>query len=121
MTSLDSRVLTPRVPWRAIALAAVLIALLMAAVRRVVGTQPRLPAPFGLARNGLIAYAADGDIFTVDPATDVTTAVVVGPETDLEPKFSLDGTRLVLSDDRKEEPAVGGCTSHTPTAPRSPC
>ena len=99
-------VLSPRLPWRAIAMAAVLIALLMAAAAVLVGTQPRLPAPFGVARNGLIAYAADGDIFTVDPATDVTTAVVVGPETDLEPKFSLDGTRLVF--ERRPEGRAGG-------------
>jgi len=86
-------------------MAAVLIALLLAAAAVLVGTQPRLPTPFGVARNGLSAYAADGDIFTVDPATNVATAVVTGPETDLEPRFSLDGTRLVF--ERRPEGEVG--------------
>jgi dipeptidyl aminopeptidase/acylaminoacyl peptidase len=97
-------VLTPRLPWRAIAVAAALIALLLATAAVLIGTQPRLPAPFGVARNGLIAYAADGDIYTVDPATGVTTAVLTGPESDLAPKFSLDGTQLVF----ERRPEGGG-------------
>ena len=60
-------VLAPRLPWRAISLAAVMVALLLAAAAVFIGTQPRLPAPFGLARNGLIAYDAGGDIYTADP------------------------------------------------------
>ena len=31
----------------------------------------KLPPPFGLARNGLVVYAQDGDIYTADPATGV--------------------------------------------------
>ena len=52
-----------------------------------------VPAPFGLARNGVIAYA-DGDIYTADPATGITTAIVTGTQEDVDPVFSPDGTRL---------------------------
>ena len=87
----------PRVPWRAIGLGLALIALLIAmAVAAYVGSQTRLPAPFGVARNGLVAYAADGDIFTADPVTGAAKAIVSGPDTDLGPRWSLDGTHIVF-------------------------
>jgi dipeptidyl aminopeptidase/acylaminoacyl peptidase len=60
------------------------------------GTQPRLPAPYGPAANGQIAFASEGDIFTVDPETGVTTAIVTGAENDTDPAWSLDGTRIVF-------------------------
>ena len=95
-------VLAPRLPWRSIALAvAVLLALLAAAILYV-GSQQRVPAPFGPARNGLIAYSAGGDIYTADPVTGTATAVITGPETDRGPRFSLDGTHIAferLADD----------------------
>ncbi len=57
-------------PWRAIGLALVLIAVLLAAAVAISGTQQTpVPAPFGLARNGVIAWYADGDIYTADPVT----------------------------------------------------
>ena len=57
------------VPWRTIALLAALVLLLAAAVALYVGSRPRLPAPFGPAANGLVAYAEIGEIWTVDPVT----------------------------------------------------
>ena len=60
------------------------------------GAQPRLPAPYGPAANGRVAFAAEGDIFTVDPETGVATAIVTGPETDNDPVWSRDGTRFVF-------------------------
>lgn len=90
-------VLAPRLPMRAIGMALILIAVLVAALAAaLVATQPRLPLPFGIARNGLVAYAADGDIHAVDPTTGASTAIVRGPETDVGPRFSRDGTRLVF-------------------------
>jgi hypothetical protein len=83
-------------PWRTIGLLAVLALLIAAAVAVYVGMQPRLPAPFGLAANGLVAYAQNGDIYTVDPITGVRQAIAIGPESDREPRFSLDGTRLAF-------------------------
>jgi dipeptidyl aminopeptidase/acylaminoacyl peptidase len=55
-----------------------------------------VPPPFGLAKNGLVAYAQDGDIYTVDPASGARRAIVTGPEVDQEPRWSLDGTRLLF-------------------------
>jgi Tol biopolymer transport system component len=89
-------VLAPRIPWRSISVAFVIIALLLAAVAVLIGTQPRLPAPFGPARNGLVTYAVNGDIFTTDPVTGLETPIVSGPENDLAPRFSLDGTHIVF-------------------------
>ena len=98
-------VLVPRVPWRSIALAIVVLLALLAAAIVYVGSQQRVPAPFGPARNGLIAYAADGDIYTADPASGAATAIVTGPGTDAGPQFSLDGTHLAFA-----RTAAGGTT-----------
>ena len=89
-------VLAPRLPWRSVAMAMLLMALLLAAVAMFVGSQTRVPAPFGPARNGLVAYEAGGDIFTADPVTGEASPILTGPETDVGPRFSLDGTRIVF-------------------------
>ena len=82
-------------PWRMVGLVA-LLAVLLAAVAIVVGSQPRLPPPFGLAGNGLVAYAQDGDILTVDPGTGARKWITSGNEEDYGPRWSLDGTRLAF-------------------------
>lgn len=89
-------VLAP-VTWRTIWIGVALLALLVAMVAAfVVGTRPNPPLPFGLARNGLIAYATNGDIYTVDPVTGVSTVAVAGPETDGDPQWSRDGLRFAF-------------------------
>lgn len=99
------RVPTPTMPWRQLG-ALALVAILIAAVVAVyVGSQPRLPQPFGPAANGRVVFAAGGDIYTADPTGGTPTAVVTGPETDLEPKWSRDGTRVVF--ERKVEGDTG--------------
>lgn len=50
----------------------------------------------GPAVNGLIAYSADGDIFIGDPVTGASQAITSGPEPDINPKFSPDGTRIAF-------------------------
>jgi Tol biopolymer transport system component len=94
-------------PWRTIGLLAAL-ALLIATAFAIVGSQPRLPAPFGLAANGLVVYAKGGDIYTVDPVTGARQQIVAGPENDKDPRFSLDGTRLVFmrGDDTSGVPVI---------------
>ena len=95
-----------------------------------VGTQPRLPAPFGLARNGLIAYDAGGDIYAADPVTGVVTAIVSGPETDVAPIYSRDGSQIVFERQvgdllvqlyvvgvRRERPHAGDPGAGAPPAP----
>jgi dipeptidyl aminopeptidase/acylaminoacyl peptidase len=84
------------VPWRTIALLALLGLLLAAAMTLYVGSRPRLPDPFGPAENGLVTYAEDGDIWTVDPVTGERLAIVTGPATDLAPRWSRDGTRVAF-------------------------
>jgi Tol biopolymer transport system component len=89
-------VMVARLPWRSIALVTLLLAMVVAAAAVYIGSQQRVPAPFGLARNGLIAYEAGGDIFTADPKTSAATRILAGPEIDVAPRFSLDGTRVAF-------------------------
>jgi dipeptidyl aminopeptidase/acylaminoacyl peptidase len=99
-------VTAPPMPWRSIGLAFALLGLLLAMVSvLLVGNRPNPPAPFGPARNGLVAYASAGDIFTADPVTGVSTAIVGGPATDLNPQWSLDGTRIAF--ERKTKGDIG--------------
>ncbi|HEY6570743.1 MAG TPA: hypothetical protein VIZ22_10650 [Candidatus Limnocylindrales bacterium] len=87
----------PRVPWRTIGMAVLIVALALAAVALVVGSrQTKVPPPFGPAANGLITYSADGDIYTVDPTSGLATAIVTGPTADSEPVFSHDGRRVAF-------------------------
>jgi Tol biopolymer transport system component len=83
------------IPWRTIGGLA-LLALLLAAVAILYVGSPRLPPPFGLAANGLVAYTQDGDILTVDPGTGVRAWITSGNEQDREARWSLDGTRLAF-------------------------
>jgi hypothetical protein len=101
-----TRVPVTRMPWRQIGILALLVLLIAAAVIGYIGTQqPRLPAPFGPAGNGLIAYSTAGDIYTADPVTGVATAIVTGPEADIDPIWSRDGTRVAFH--RKMEGVEG--------------
>jgi WD40-like Beta Propeller Repeat len=92
-----SRAFVPSAPWRTVAIALLIIALFVAATVVFIGTrQTRLPAPFGPAANGLIPYAADGDIFAGDPVTGTTRVILTGEETDVEPIYSSDGTKIAF-------------------------
>jgi dipeptidyl aminopeptidase/acylaminoacyl peptidase len=86
----------PRMPLRLLAVALLVLALLVSALVFVGSRQTKLPPPFGPAGNGLVAYAASGDIYTADTVSGVATAIVTGPEIDEEPMFSPDGTRLAF-------------------------
>ena len=102
MVDIARQPIVARIPLRTIGLGLLVLVLILAAVAAlVVGTRPKVPAPFGPARNGLVAYAKDGDIYSADPVTGDAVAVVKGPETDLRPIFSLDGTRFAF--ERKEQ------------------
>ena len=92
---------SPRIPWRIVGVLAVLAILIAAMVAVYIGSQRRLPEPFGQAANGSIVFVTDGDIYTADPVTGKTTAIIIGPETDDRPIYSLDGTRVVF--ERKVE------------------
>jgi Tol biopolymer transport system component len=98
MSAISERMATaPRVPLRTVAVGLIVLALIAGAIV-IVGNQPqRLPAPFGPAANGRVAYSADGDIFTVDPTTGEARAIVTGPEADSSPVYSLDGTKIAFT------------------------
>ena len=91
----------PRIPWRIVAVLALLLVLVATMLAFYVGTPQPLPAPFGPAANGSVVFSVDGDIYTADPVTGETTGIVVGPETDIQPVYSRDGTRVVF--ERKVE------------------
>jgi len=103
MSVLTTRAAAPlRYPWRVLAVAALIGLLILGGALIVAGSRPPVPAPFGRAANGLIAYAANGDIYTIDPASGATTAVAQasigndGPVQYDQPTFSRDGTRLAF-------------------------
>ena len=82
------------VAWRALAVALLILALLAAAVY--VGSQRRVPPPFGPAANGSIVATVGGDLVAHDPATGVSRLLVGGTEDDRDPGYSPDGTLLAF-------------------------
>jgi dipeptidyl aminopeptidase/acylaminoacyl peptidase len=87
-----------RVPLRPIAYLILLVALALAiAAGAIIASRTKaLPAPYGPAANGLVAYSSGGDIYTADPVTGAVTPIVTGPEDDRNPVFSHDGSRIVF-------------------------
>jgi len=105
------------VPWRTIALLALLVVLLTATALLFVGSRVQ-PAPMlGPAANGLVAYEKAGDIYTADPATGSRRPVVTGSTHDHAPQFSLDGTRLFFlrGDGKLDLPVVADADGRNPT------
>jgi hypothetical protein len=86
----------------------VVLALLVAigTVALVAGSRPHPAPPFGDARNGPVAFARDGDLLTIDPATGRTQTLLTGPELDGAPYFSRDGLSLFFL----RESADGGAS-----------
>ena len=96
----------PGLPWRTIGVGLLVIGLVVAAALAYVGAhQTKLPPPFGLARNGLVAYAQDGDIYTADAVTGTARAIVAGTAYDTEPRWTRDGTSLLF--ERKAQGQAG--------------
>lgn len=84
----------PMVPWRQFGVAALLILLLAIPLAMYVGSRPARPLPFGVATNGLVAYAFQGDIYAADPVSGRPRRLTDGPDLDRDPLFSPDGTRI---------------------------
>ena len=87
--------MVPTVPWRAIGIVAIL-ALLGVALAIAIGSQRRVPPPFGPAANGVVAAMRDGDIYVHDVAAGTQRLIVGGDELDVYPIFSRDGARLAF-------------------------
>jgi len=105
--SMETRARIGAVPKTALVLT-ILAALLALFSAIAVGQQPspRLPAPMGVARNGLIAFDDGGDIFVVEPDGTDRKALTSGPAIDTAPEWSQDGTRIAyFSQQQADGPA----------------
>ena len=86
-----------RLPMRPVTLLLLLVLLLAAAVGvAVVGSMNSVPAPFGLADNGLLGYTADGDVWVRDPVTEEERVLISTPDEEIGPWFSPDGRKLLF-------------------------
>ena len=93
------------VRWRTLGVAVLVIALLVAALALVAGSQRHVPTPFGLAGNGEIVAFANGDLVSIDARTGMSTTLLASPDGEVDPVYSLDGTRIAfgrLVDDDKQ-------------------
>jgi hypothetical protein len=94
---MDSRRIAPtRGPWRTVGVLAMIGILLVATLGMFIGSRQRLPEPFGLASNGPLVYAANGDIYVRDTLDAVPRAIVTGPENDVHAVYSPRGDRLAV-------------------------
>jgi dipeptidyl aminopeptidase/acylaminoacyl peptidase len=130
MTEFAGRVtIAPRLPFRSIALAMVLIGLLVAASLAWIGSRPHVPAPFGPARNGsVLSVPADGiNLYAIDPTTGAKTMVLKGAPPEGRSigaaVYTPDGTHIVFQSHdweswrlRAIDANGGGMTLITPNA-----
>ncbi len=85
------------IPTRGFAWSVLLLILLIVALVGVsLVAAPRVPPPFGLARNGVMLISGDGDILRFDPLTHQATPLIGGPSYDFGPTFSKDGRHIAF-------------------------
>jgi Tol biopolymer transport system component len=85
--------------------AAIILALLGALVLYTGSHQPRLPAPFGPAKNGALTFSTAGDIYKLSSIDARPVALIEGETIDGLPSFSRDGRHLWFVRDQR---ASGG-------------
>jgi len=83
-------------PVRQLLILALVGLLAVAAAAYFVGSQHRVPLPFGPAGNGAMAYTSNGDIFIRDSISATPRLLVGGDGTQQYPSFSPDGTLLAF-------------------------
>lgn len=88
---------TPTFPWRQLGVLALIALLIVTAVAVFVGSQPRLPAPIGLAGNGLVAFQRGDQIILHDPRTGEDRVLAAETQGWIDPWFSPDGRQLLLA------------------------
>src|SRR5262245_11739765 len=88
-------------PFLVLATVALLI-VLVASAALLAGSQPRLPDPFGLARNGAVAFWADGDLLVADALGAAPRVLVAGPIVEGSAAFSRQGDRLAYVRERSD-------------------
>lgn len=86
----------PRLPWRQLAIVALLALLATVALIAFVGSPRRVPLPFGPAANGLLVVNRGGDVYTADPNTGALKLLLGGAEDDHAPGFSPDGSQIAF-------------------------
>ena len=77
-----------------ILLLALLLVVALVGAALLVGGRHAVPPPFGLARTGLIATDANGDVVLVDAGGARRTPIATGPEKQYGATWSLDGQRV---------------------------
>ena len=92
--SMETRAQLGAVPRAAAILALVALLTIVAAGAFAAGSGKATLAPTGRAGNGLIAYASDGDIWTVESDGSGPRQLTSGPVDDQDPSWSRDGTRI---------------------------
>jgi hypothetical protein len=86
-----------RFPLRTVALVVVLaVALALGAIIVAGSRSTRLPAPFGPAANGQLAYSVNGDIVVADSPTGPARTIIGGSTFDSGPLYAPDGTKLLF-------------------------
>ena len=97
MSAITSRFATsPGVPWRTIAVAALLIALIAGALLVAGSLRQRVPPPFGPAANGTVYFSVNGDLMAADSPTGTPRKILAGDTVDNGPLLSPDGTKMVF-------------------------
>ena len=87
----------PRVPLRAIAVAALIILAAVVAIAVIAGSQQhRVPAPFGPAGNGLIMFIDDTGAIRAGNPVDGSSSVIVPSGSNRLPTVSPDGTHVAF-------------------------
>ncbi len=86
--------LARRIPMRPLIVLALLAALVASALAVYVGSQRRVPFPYGPAANGRIAFVANGDLFVRDALTGSARLLVGGDGDQTSPSYSPDGLHI---------------------------
>jgi hypothetical protein len=66
---------------------------------------PSLPPPFGIAANGRLVFAHDGDLYVAAAPDAAAVPLITAPGDDASPVFSRDGTRVAYRHQDGGQPA----------------
>ena len=92
-------ILSPRV---VAVVTVVLLLIALATVLAVIGSSRRPAPPFGLAKPGLIAFDANGDLFASNPDGSGLVQLTSGPEFEALPAYSPDGTLIAFESEQPD-------------------
>ncbi|HET7828321.1 MAG TPA: hypothetical protein VFL03_02075 [Candidatus Limnocylindrales bacterium] len=93
-----TRLRSAPMPIRPLLLALLLLVAVASAALLIAAAQHPVPAPFGPARNGILAYGRDGDLYAMDSDGTREWALLADPAAkDSDPRFSPLGDRLVFA------------------------